>query len=357
MALWLGMMAPALACQSQATGAGAASEHSEPIESTAITTATTAPSAGEPSARSDEPLVEAVGDHRYAVSYRDAGGAPRTVLLEVFLPRSGGSEPVATVVWSHGGSSGKTSTTRAAGDWAPALTAKGFAVVAIAHSGRSMESREQLCAAIAVGDCSMFMYLDWDRPADVDAVLDWMLGGDTGYPFDPQRLVYGGHSAGARSVMRLAGVSMPIDAGQQPGADDRFAAFVVASPPGATEVGLAPESFDALERPMILLSGAGDTTNGNEATDRRATMDMVPSGPFVTVWVADEHTRHTTFDLDTSSCQRAGGSRQRCSEIVKGLGTMTAAFLEQSLAGRSAADIVARSAGRLPAGFEVATTE
>ena len=303
----------------------------------------------------DDVVVDVRAGGVVALTYDDVGGASRTVLAEVRWP-SDHTGPVPVVVWSHGGSSGKRSTARVGVGWGRAFTNAGVAFVAIAHPGRDMESRFALCDALGVHDCSMFKYLDWDRPADVDVVLDWLSGaaadGD-GRSLDLDRLAYGGHSAGARSVLRVAGVDLPIPGDRQVEPDARFGAFLVASPPGAESLDITAASFDGLESPLLMLSGAGDVTNANQALDRRATMGLLPDGPFAAIWVDDEHTRHTTFNLDRDSCERAGGTRARCSEIVRGLARAGTVFVDVALGGRSIDEFVAAAPRRLPSGFVV----
>lgn len=338
-----GALLAVTACSSSSTAV-------EATTSPVTATLASAPAPALASAPSDA-RIEDRGDGVTAITYVDVAGEPRTVLAEVRRPRRA-TRPVPVVVWSHGGSRGKRSTERVGDDWGRAFTSAGFAFVAIAHPGRDLASRTQLCEALGVEDCSTFHYLDWDRPADVDVVLDWLETAGAGR-IDLTRAVYGGHSAGARSVLRLAGVDWPIPAERQPRPEPRFAAFLAASPPGATANGLTAESFDGVTGPVLVLSGAGDTTNGNVASDRRATMELTPDETFATVWVDDEVARHSTFDLDRDACRRSGGTEARCDEIARGLARMGTNAARYVLSGRTLDDLREAAAGRLPDGFEV----
>jgi predicted dienelactone hydrolase len=314
----------------------------------ATTTASDAP-ASTVAAPSPASVVEDQGGGRFAITYVDVAGAPRTVLVEMRRPaRATGPAPV--VVWSHGGTTGKRSTAQVGDGWGRVFNRAGFAFVAIAHPGRDADSRDGLCAELEVDDCGSFMHLDWDRPADVRVVLDWLPG-----PFadrlDLDRLVYGGHSAGGRSVLRIAGADIPFAGDRRPEPDRRFAAFLIASPPGAVHLGAA--SLDGVDAPLLIMSGAGDSTLGTSADDRRATMSMLPDGDHVGIWVDDTHVRHTTLDLDTRACERSGATPERCRELVRGLGQAGTQFVQFALDGRSIDDFRAIAADRLPAGFEL----
>jgi hypothetical protein len=297
---------------------------------------------------------------RANVAYDDVTGARRVIQVEV-RPAAGGPSAAAgdpVLVWSHGGSTGKTSTARVGVEWSDAVRPRGYAFVAIAHPARDAASTAQVCAAVGTTDCSMFNPLLWDRPHDVVAVLDWLevevAAGRLS--LDLERLAYGGHSAGAVGVMVTAGMVWPFDSVAVPPADPRPDAFIVASPPGTDTRRLAAGALDAIDRPVLMLSGAGDTTDGTVAADRFATFALFPAdAPAAFVWVDDPTTRHTTFDLSPDSCRRAGGSMDRCSEITRALGRVGVAFLDSALDnGREGFDLAGLSAevaARLPDGF------
>ena len=302
--------------------------------------------------------VERVDDQTYTLTYADIAGADRSLQIEIRRP-IGGPRPAPVVVWSHGGSTGKKSTARVGQEWGQRLTTSGFAFVAIAHTPRDQASREQLCAAIEFDDCTQLRHLDWDRPADVSVVVDWIesIVAEQGVPLDLDRVVYAGHSAGAKAVLRVAGAEMPLPATLQPTSDPRFAAFIAASPPSADLFAETGGSLDGIDRPLLMLSGAGDTTSSTQADDRRATYELLPAGPFALIWVDDENTRHTTFDLSPDSCRRAGGTADRCTEIVNGIGRSAVAFLQEALTSGDIAAFATAVTPRMPSGFELVTRD
>lgn len=300
-----------------------------------------------PAISAAQPLVDDRGGGSFAITYTDVAGDSRTVLVEMRRPaRARGSVPV--MVWSHGGATGKSSTVRVGDGWGRAFNRAGFAFVAVAHAGRDTGSRARLCAALAVDDCSTFLFLDWDRPADIAAVLDW-LPGPYAANLDLDRMAYGGHSAGGRSALWLAGVDLEMSGNRRPAAEPRFKAFLVASPPGVDRVG----TLTGLAAPLLLLSGAGDSTAAASAADRRATIDLLPAGPHAAIWVDAGHVRHTTLDLDTAACRRSGGTVEQCREVVRFLGQAGTRFVQFALEGRSIDEYRSHAVERLPAPFEV----
>ena len=78
-----------------------------------------------------------------------------------------------------------------------------------------------------------FKFLSWDRPHDVREVLDRLetIAGLDGV-VDLSRVAYAGHSAGAGSVMMVAGASRDFAGTLRTLADPRPIAFLACSPQG-----------------------------------------------------------------------------------------------------------------------------
>jgi pimeloyl-ACP methyl ester carboxylesterase len=294
----------------------------------------------------------------YELTYADVTGDDRTVLAEVRLPSRQTAATVPVVVWSHGGSTGKSSTRRVGVEWGKAMNGAGFAFVALAHPGRDDASRARLCDAIEIVVCAEFKYLLWDRLHDASIVFDWLEQmAERGDLFvDLDRLVYGGHSAGAMAVMVMAGMDSPYASEVPMPVDVRPAAFLAASPPGATENRLSSSSFVRLDRPILLLTGENDTTGGTTGADRLAVFDLIVWDQAMLVSTMDDRdVGHTTFDLDAAPCRRSGGSQRRCTEVVRALGATAKAFLRSALSadGLDPTDLVTQSASRLPDQLEL----
>lgn len=310
--------------------------------------ADTEPTAAAPTGSVD---AEAPVSGRHAVTYIDVTGADRRVEFEVRRPAGTEIDTLPVVVWSHGGSQGKRNPTGVGEAWGAAVGAAGAAFVAVAHPGRSNVEHAAVCEAVGASVCEEFNYLVWDRPYDIAAVLDWIEVSGTG--LDASRIVYGGHSAGAISVMTVAGMVWPFDSRLAPPSDDRPIAFVAASPPGLEARGLTDQSFTDLDRPVLFLTGAGDTTSSTGADDRRATFDLLPSTPTsFLLWVDDERARHSVFNLEPSACERAGGTREQCRSTVRTVGRVGAEFVRTVVTGGDAQAFDERVATRLRTVFE-----
>ena len=261
--------------------------------------------------------------------YEDVTGADRAVRFEVRMPADAADGEVPVVVWSHGGSRGKNDPGRVGEAWGKAFNDAGFAFVAVAHPGRTADEREAVCDAVGASPCELYNTLFWDRPHDVQQVFDWIeeRGDEAG--IDADRIVYGGHSAGAISTMVIAGLDWVFDDELAPPSDDRPIAFVTASPPGVEARTLTEDRFDELDRPMLFLTGAGDTTNSTEGTDRRATFALLPDEPTsFMLWVDDDRARHDSFNLSQSACRRAGGTSQQCRILVRTVARVGTEFVD-----------------------------
>ncbi len=157
------------------------------------------------------------------------------------------------------------------------------------------------------------------------------------------------------AVMVMAGMDSPYTTAVPMPTDDRPAAFLVASPPGAEVNGLNASSFSALDRPMLLLTGNGDTTGGTAGADRLALFDMIESDHVMLVSTASEFVGHSTFGLKTQPCRRAGGSQNECRETVRALARTAQEFLRSALSasGLEPARLISEVNDHLPDDMEL----
>jgi hypothetical protein len=292
---------------------------------------------GAPPAVSGVEVVRREGDD-VEFAYVDVSGQRRTFAVQVRRPSGAATEAETPVlVWSHGGADGKDgagAVERVGDGWSRAFTEAGYVVVAIAHHGRDLDSRYRLCEAIGVAACDTFRYLTWDRPHDARVVFDWLesIVAD-GEPLDLDRLVYGGHSSGSTSVLTIGGLTGTIPGVRQPGRDLRPRVLIAASPTGRTGLGVDAEGFASVDRPVLVLTGVGDETDGANGVDRAETFELLASPDDRLVWVDDDRAQHTTFDLDLSACRRAGGTRVRCRAIVEALAGAAVGYVDAVLNG------------------------
>ncbi|HTU54287.1 MAG TPA: hypothetical protein VMF62_09980 [Acetobacteraceae bacterium] len=126
------------------------------------------------------------------------------------------------------------------------------------------------------------------RIADIDAMLTALpdLAARAGARVVPARVGLGGHSFGAWTAAVIAGATVCFPGGQQKSfADPRPAAFFLLAappvPPGADArhpfQGLAPASFGALTRPLLLIDGTRDNGPGGYR-HRLAAYELSPPG-------------------------------------------------------------------------------
>jgi hypothetical protein len=287
------------------------------------------------------------------VSYADESGAVRTIEIGLHRPE-GAPVPMPVVIWSHGGSDGVARAAGVAAEWARVFTAAGYLVVAIAHRGRDEVSRAGLCRVLGfdAASCATFKHLSWDRPHDVRAVLDWIdeqaaPGGALAGTVDRARVAHAGHSAGAGGVMMVAGASRDFAGDLRVLADPRPLAFIACSPQGPGGDGFVDESFDAVVRPTLVLSGTGDDTGGSLGENRRLLFSRLAPGEKYLGWIADDSARHNTFNFNTDAClqytAQQGLDPARCQAFLPWLASAALAFLDAEVRGHGAGDAPARA--------------
>jgi predicted dienelactone hydrolase len=103
--------------------------------------------------------------------------------------------------------------------WAAVVASAGYIAVAIAHAGRSEQDYAALCDHLKVSDAiQCAIKINWDRPHDVRAVLDWLERKNTEASWksvlDLSRIAHIGHSAGAGAGQMLGGVTRNLRCAQ-----------------------------------------------------------------------------------------------------------------------------------------------
>ena len=275
-------------------------------------------------------------------TYADAAGQTRDVNVELRRPAAP-STPLPIVLWSHGGSGGRSSAGNVGTEVGEVFVRAGYLFVAMAHPGRDRASYDALCtqqgwagcgetctmdsecttrseAVCDDGGCRYLKVLGWDRPNDVRAVIDGLEGlAAPGEPLegliDLTRILYAGHSSGAGGTMMVAGATRELN-GPTLLLDPRPTAFMSFSPQGLGVDGFTSASYDGtgctalasdpsqcLTRPHLLVSGVGDDTANEVAESRRQAFDLGPATrQRYLLWNLDEAARHTTFNFKPDSC-------------------------------------------------------
>lgn len=290
--------------------------------------------------------------HEHGTSYTDIAGQPREVKVMVRVPIAI-SGPLPVVIWSHGGADGKESPATSMAEWSEVTAAAGYLTVSIAHSGRDPGSRSSLCQALGIADaetCTVFKYLNWDRPHDIRAVLDDLermnRAGELAGSIDMHRIALGGHSAGSGGAQTIAGarrifVDAPVEI-----SDPRPVAFLAFSPqqPGGegffdTRFQKPRHSWTDVHRPVLTATGDGDSTCdpgltpgscvGDTPFGRRIGFQRMPAdGNKYQLYVHDADAFHTLFQLNAAKCNALTVDQAKCDEIVRWLTSAALAFLD-----------------------------
>jgi predicted dienelactone hydrolase len=211
--------------------------------------------------------------------------------------------PLPVVVFSHGGGP-KPPGVFGNEEWGVALARAGYAVVHLNHSLNATD-RAWACAQVAAGDsCDGETALRVLRPGDAKAAIHALLTFDEEFPrlagkLDLDRIAVAGHSFGSYTAMTVAGTT--VDFGPPTGvvsfADPTPVSFLALSSSGPGHFGFTDESWQEVDRPLMLVSGAGDRTAGEQPADRRAAFDHLPPGDKALVWIDDRAATHDTFNL------------------------------------------------------------
>jgi hypothetical protein len=276
----------------------------------------------------------------------------------------GAPVPLPVVIWSHGGAEGKDNPHNSLSEWSTTTAEAGFLSISVAHTPRAAppasDSRLRLCRALVppLNDeqCKLFKYLNWDRPHDIRAVLDELAHmnaqGQLRGQIDMMRIAVGGHSAGAGGTLTVAGALRNFSGAPVDLSDSRPVAFLAFSPQGPggdgffdTRFGSAEHSWKHINRPVLTVTGDGDSTCnagtepgtciGDQPFGRRISFGRMPSGSKYHLYVHDADTFHTLFALNTNKCPlpRIDVGQEKCDEIALWLKSVALAFLDAHVRG------------------------
>lgn len=253
-------------------------------------------------ALADEPAADRqalAGVHD--LTYETAHELPRTIQIDVRLPDA----PNGTVVvWSHGGGQGRNRAETVGTRWGTAFNREGVTFVAVAHTPRTQAEKDDWCEKMALDDCHQGRPLRWDRAFDAAVVFDWVEANADTLGVDMGRLVYGGHSAGSRGALVVAGATSNDPAIPLGPADPRPVALILASPTPGDDLDL--DSLAAIDLPILGLTGVGDDTSSAVPQDRLDTLDALTSARTFLAWSEHPNNRHVTFDLEKLPSREVG---------------------------------------------------
>lgn len=225
----------------------------------------------------------------------------RAIPVRFRYPR-GLNAAAPVVVFSHGGGP------RPAGqfgndEWGEALAGAGYLVVHLNHTLGEGEA-DLVCESVGAEEqCDGETAMTILRPGDASAVIAGLADLVAEHPrlaryFDLDRIGMAGHSAGAYTTMALAGAIADVGAGPVDYSDPTPKTFLALSPQGPGRHGFTEDSWDGIERPVMIVSGAGDVTDGEDALSRRVPFELMPPGDKTLVWLDDRAASHDTFGLE-----------------------------------------------------------
>jgi acetyl esterase/lipase len=290
------------------------------------------------------------------VTYQDEASLSRTISFAIRTP-NGLAGPLPVVIWSHGGSQGHINPLTALSEWGELTARAGYISVGIAHGPRSNFSRQLLCAALGVSDCTTFSYLNWDRPHDILKVIDRLAAinfaaGPLQGRINMNRIAVGGHSAGSGGTLSVAGALRALTNPPKPLADPRPIAFLAFSPQGPASDGFFETDFrfphtswEDISRPVLVGTGDGDNTCGNTPTEcvgtspsvRRIAYDLMPTGNKYLMHIRDTDTFHALFGFNIAECVSRGVAPGKCGAFRQWLASSALAFLDGHVRGRISA--------------------
>jgi predicted dienelactone hydrolase len=113
---------------------------------------------------------------------------------------------------------------------------------------------------------------------------------------DAKRLGVGGHSYGAYTSQLIAGAKVALPAGVEATtlADERPRAFLLLSPQGRGQMGLAANSWEKIARPMMAMTGSRDRgATGQGPEEKLEPFKLAPAGDKYGVLIRDAY--HMSF--------------------------------------------------------------
>lgn len=293
------------------------------------------------------------------ISYVDVLGVARTVNIKVYRPVTGGPYPL--VVLSHGGADGFVSAANSMDKWADVIARAGYVAVALAHQGRDVTSYDDLCGHLGVPTdppgyrCGI--KINFDRPNDIDAVLDHIEARRNGEGWDIvdfDRIAHAGHSAGGGAAMAVSGAGRNYKCAQPFGfmqgvavacdpadlvvqAEPRIDAVLALSPQGPGTDGFMTESFSTVQVPVMMASGASDGDPGEPETRVQVFDNLPASDPHWKIYIDDPAAIHVLFEGEIERCSDLS-SEARCTEMRSWLYSAGLAFLDAQLKDSADAD-------------------
>lgn len=200
----------------------------------------------------------------------------KDVQVRITYPQTGGPYPV--IIFSHYSGGTRGHYTPLVSYWA----SHGYVCIQADHS----DSPE------AGGQRGPEARRDWkNRPLDISFIIDSLseISRRAGLPdkFDERRIGVGGHYLGAYTANLVAGMRLFAVGGEQLDLKDSRVKAIVALSPQGTGQGVTKDSWQAVNIPMLVMTGSGDPSSrtGNDALWRTEPYQYSTSGDKYLIFV------------------------------------------------------------------------
>ena len=224
---------------------------------------------------------------------------------------AGAPMPLPLVIFSHGGGPNNNGQ-NSYHEWAELLASAGYAVINIGHAEDAAGSHcqplgipadecepDDLRTDVSAGGTLISLW--YNRPLDASAVLDDLPGIEaaSGVTFDRERMAAAGHSAGAQTVMSLAGALQDFSPSVKAVSliDTRFKVFLANSPQGIGILGWSEHSWDAITAPVMVTTGANDVGGEEKGPGRQDSFKGMPAGDKYLLYIDSPAAKHGVFGL------------------------------------------------------------
>ena len=281
------------------------------------------------------------------ITYDDVTGTERTFEVYVRVPNVRGKMPVA--IWAHGGGEGRSEGGPSVFSRPSSLTAgAGYLSITPAFRARTPEQMKPLCEFLGATTeqlCGVINSTMWDRPYDIQAIIRLLRRENAREEsplfgrVDMERIAVGGHSAGSTGTLSVAGAYREF-VDKRYGGTDYFEdptpiAFVALSPSAPGDSNLfdtgyknAQTSWDKITRPVLILSGEGDS-HMQFPHGRRIGYDYLPEadGTHYRFWFNDVDFGHGQFGEDPCELPGAAGKR-KCDVFLDAWSSLILSYLD-----------------------------
>lgn len=237
----------------------------------------------------------------------------RSVPIEISYPDPLPTEPQPVIIWSHGGGRGAHPGVKNSSEWGHWLARKGYVVIHVTHQRATKQERLDMCQDLGISvptDCQNFKYLNFYRLHDLIAVMDNLtsikaaLIAQTGQDLiDENAIALAGHSAGSGAVLTLAGAQRDFKGIPYALADARPRSFLAFSPQGpSVDDGLTSTSWESVDnRPVLIVTGLSDSTEGQSASNRRVPHVSMPPGGRYRLFIDHPDANHSRMNFNAAS--------------------------------------------------------